>query len=64
MTKAQSFNLLTAPTPAALSAQVNEYLADGWRLFGKPFTNGDHLYQAVILKKESTKRPKKPGEDG
>ena len=64
MTKALSYNLLTAKTTTDLSTLVNEHLADGWRLFGKPFANGDHLYQAVILKKEGTKHRRKASEDG
>ena len=64
MTKARSYNLLTAKTPTDLSTLVNEHLADGWRLHGEPFANSDHLYQAVILNKGSAKRLRKTTEDG
>ncbi len=64
MTNAFSFNLITSETATDLSQTVNEHLADGWRLFGKPFWGGDHLYQAVILKKGSRKRLRKTTEDG
>ena len=64
MTHPSAFNLITAKTATALSESVNEHLADGWRLFGKPFFGGDHLYQAVIRKKGGAKRLRKTTEDG
>ena len=64
MTQAQSFVLLAAKTTDDLSRIVNEHLADGWRLYGKPFANGDCLYQAVILKRAGAKRLRKTSEDG
>ena len=64
MTQTKSFTLLTAKTADDLSQLVNEHLADGWRLFGKPFFGAGHLYQAVVLKKGSAKRLRKTTEDG
>ncbi len=64
MTKACSYNLITSKTAEDLSAQVNNHLADGWRLHGKPFFGEGNLYQAVILKGESTKRLRRTTEDG
>ena len=64
MTKPSSFNLITAKTAEDLSAQVNNHLADGWRLYGKPFFGDGNLYQAVILKEGSGKRLRRTTEDG
>ena len=64
MTHPTAFNLLTAKTATDLSTLVNEHLTDGWRLFGKPFFGDGNLYQAVILKKENTKRLRRTTEDG
>ena len=64
MTQPCAFNLFTAKTADDLSRLVNEHLADGWRLYGKPFFGDGHLYQAVILKEGSEKRLRKTTEDG
>ena len=64
MTKPSAFNLITSKTAEDLSAQVNNHLTDGWRLYGKPFFGDGNLYQAVILKKESEKRLRRTTEDG
>jgi hypothetical protein len=64
MTKPSSFNLITSKTAEDLSAQVNNHLADGWRLYGKPFFGDGNLYQAVILKEERDKRLRRTTEDG
>ena len=64
MTQPKSFNLIASKTADDLSQIVNEHLADGWRLFGKPFFGDGHLYQAVILKKAGAKRLRKTTEDG
>ena len=64
MTHPTAFNLLTAKTATDLSTLVNKHLAERWRLFGKPFFGDGNLYQAVILKKESTKRLRRTTEDG
>jgi len=64
MTHPSAFNLITAKSAPVLSESVNEHLADGWRLYGKPFFGDGHLYQAVILKEGSEKRLRKTTEDG
>ena len=64
MTHPSSFNLITSKTAEDLSAQVNNCLADGWRLYGKPFFGDGCLYQAVILKEGSGKRLRRTTEDG
>lgn len=64
MTQPSSYTLLTAKTAEELSMSVNNCLADGWRLFGKPFFGNGNLYQAVILKKAEGKRLRRTTEDG
>ena len=64
MTHPTAYNLITAKTAEDLSAQVNNCLADGWRLYGKPFFGDGNLYQAVILKKGDEKRLRRATEDG
>jgi hypothetical protein len=33
-----------------LEEQVENYLKDGWELYGHPFADETYLYQAVIFK--------------
>lgn len=64
MTQPSSFNLITSKTADQLSQSVNDHLADGWRLYGKPSFGDGHLYQALILKKGDGKRLRRATEDG
>jgi hypothetical protein len=53
------YELLSAPYPAELSEAVSARLAQGWQLFGHPFSNGGEFYQAIVGKLPDDKRLRK-----
>jgi hypothetical protein len=48
MSDENTYELISAPYPAELSEAVSERIAEGWKVLGGPFTDGEGFYQAVI----------------
>jgi len=59
MSQQNVFELLSAPYPAELSDAVNAKLAQGWQLFGHPFSAEGDFYQAVVGRLPDDKRLRK-----
>ena len=57
------FELISAPYPAELSEAVNAKLAEGWQLFGHPFSAEGDFYQAVVGRLPDDKRLRKTTAD-
>lgn len=64
MSQQNVFELLSAPYPAELSEAVNAKLAQGWQLFGHPFSAGGDFFQAIVGRLPDDKRPRKTTADG
>jgi hypothetical protein len=63
MSQQNVFELLSAPYPAELSEAVNTKLAQGWQLFGHPFSANGEFYQAVVGRLPDDKRLRKTTAD-
>jgi len=63
MSQQNVFELLSAPYPAELSETVNAKLAQGWQLFGHPFSANGEFYQAIVGKLPDDKRLRKTTAD-
>ena len=48
MSDENAYELISAPYPAELSDAVSIRIAEGWKVLGGPFTDGDNFYQAVV----------------
>jgi len=64
MSQQNVFELISAPYPAELSEAVNVKLAQGWQLFGHPFSAEGDFYQAVVGRLPDDKRLRKTTADG
>jgi hypothetical protein len=56
MSDENTYDLISAPYPAELADTVNARIAEGWKLFGAPFTNGGEFFQAVVRSPTDDKR--------
>lgn len=43
------YRLICEKDVDVLEEQVENYIKDGWTLYGFPYTDGTHQYQAVIF---------------
>jgi hypothetical protein len=64
MADERTYELISAPYPAELADAVSARLAEGWKLLGAPFTNGDEFFQAVIRAAATDKRLRRASPDG
>jgi len=63
MSQQNVFELLSAPYPAELSDAVNAKLAQGWQLFGHPFSANNEFYQAIVGRLPDDKRLRRSTSD-
>ena len=47
-----NYTILFAEEPRDLEEKVEEYLEDGWELYGYPFADSNYVHQAMIIKKD------------
>lgn len=64
MSDDNTYELVSAPYPAELADAVSARLAEGWKLFGAPFTNGEDFFQAVVRSGGEDKRLRRASPDG
>ncbi len=64
MSDDNTYDLIFAPYPAELADAVSARLAEGWKLFGAPFTNGQDFFQAVVRGNPDDKRLRRTSPDG
>jgi hypothetical protein len=64
MSDEKTYDLISAPYPAELADTVSARIADGWKLLGAPFTNGEEFFQAVIRTAAGSKRLRRSSPDG
>ena len=64
MSDENTYEMVSAPYPAELSDAVSARIAEGWKLFGAPFTNGQEFFQAVVRAAPDDKRLRRTATDG
>jgi hypothetical protein len=64
MSDENTYEMVSAPYPAELSDAVSARIAEGWKLFGAPFTNGQEFFQAVVRAAPDDKRLRRTTTDG
>ena len=55
MEKVPDYKLAAVKKPEMLEALVNEFLKDGFKLYGSPFCSADRYCQAIVKYGESGK---------
>ena len=55
MEKAPDYKLAAVKKPETLEVIVNEFLKDGYELYGSPFCSADRYCQAIVKYSESGK---------
>ena len=55
MEKVPDYRLATVKKPETLEALVNEFLKDGYELYGSPFCSADRYCQAIVKYHKSGK---------
>ncbi|HEY5778860.1 MAG TPA: hypothetical protein VIT00_08985 [Terrimicrobiaceae bacterium] len=55
MEKVADYKLAAVKKPEMLEALVNEFLKDGYKLYGSPFCSADRYCQAIVKYGESGK---------
>ena len=55
MEKVPDYKLAAVKKPEMLEALVNEFLKDGYKLYGSPFCSADRYCQAIVKYGESGK---------